>query len=294
MFSRRSYLTAVGSALATATAGCSGNSNPGGDADATGTAPGTATQGGETGTTEIDAPDAQPFDQALQAGDVTVSLSNPVVQDSYFTRLAADAGGVMAVEGTRFVFVTVESTGTTAPSLEDLGMESAETAGSAWTDYEGVTPARPPTGAEPYDPERGTGWVGFTVPAPLQTYHRIALSVGEETARTQLPESVRGQLSAPVPTYEVSEFSAPESASPGDAITVSATVSNTSDAAGTFRGALNGAETTFVDRELQAGSTTEWQTEVTATATDEDANELDLSFQAVGVQEGATVSLDER
>ncbi|WP_435334620.1 hypothetical protein [Haloarchaeobius sp. TZWWS8] len=276
---RRTYLAAVGTAIATA--GCFGGSN---DDESNGSkrSDGTDTPSG---------PAVQSFDQPLAAGNAEVSLSKPAVQDSYFAALSEETIAVMAVNGKRFVFLTVDSTGDVAPKLEDFTFEAGDSSARAWTAYDGVVPARNPTAKAPYTPERGSGWIGFAVPAPLKGDHVVSLSVGGETVRTRLPESTRSSLQKPIAEYDVSNFSAPESASPGDTVTVSFDIENTNGTAGVFHGALNGPEPKLFELQFAAGGSETREVELTAKANDEEENEMDLVLYAVGARERASVSL---
>ncbi|WP_435360204.1 hypothetical protein [Haloarchaeobius sp. DFWS5] len=281
---RRTYLAAVGTAIATA--GCFGFGGSNEDDDS-----GPDGQAEITGTDTTTDSDVQSFGDPLSAGDAEVTLSKPAVQDSYFAQLAQDTIGVMAVDGMRFVFVAVESTGDTAPELDDFSLEAGDYSGRGWTAYESVTPARNPTGDGPYDPESGSGWLGFAVPAPLQEDHVISLSVGGETVRTRLPDSAGKALESPVAEFEITNFSVPESASSGDTVSVSLDVKNSNDTAGVFHGALNAPETKLLNLEFEAGASTTWEGELTAEANDEENNEMDLVLYAVGAREKASVSL---
>ncbi|WP_267641642.1 hypothetical protein [Haloarchaeobius amylolyticus] len=276
---RRTYLAAIGTSIATA--GCFGFGDSDGETDGTTPHP-TDTPSG---------PSVTAFGDPLTAGRASVTLSKPAVQDSYFARLSENAAGVMAIEGKRFLFVNVESTGDTDPKLEDIRFEAGDYSARAWTAYESIAAAVDPTGEAPYTPENGSGWVGFAVPAPLEEDHLITLSVGGQTARTRLPEQGRAALAQQIAAFEVSNFSAPESASPGDTITVSVDVKNTNGTAGTFQGVVNGPDPKLFELAMDAGTEQTWSTELTAKATDEENTEMALALHAVGTRERATVSL---
>jgi hypothetical protein len=206
-------LAAVGSLGALA--GCSGR-RPTAD-------PPTTTTGAPLGT-----------ELAVDGRELTVTRA--VVRDAGYTRPFPDELGVSGAGGGRFVFVAVSSAGS-GPDPGDVVLVTDGDDGpnrrTGWPPDEISEAFYAVT--ETYVPEVDGEWVAFRVPAPLDT-DTLAVAVGDRTWR--LPDRLRRRLADPKPAYELERFAPPETVAAGTRLDVAATVRNTTDVAGTFRGVM--------------------------------------------------------
>ena len=90
--------------------------------------------------------------------------------------------------------------------------------------YEGEEPPGFFAGEPPYTAERGTGWIVFEVPCPLDTSD---VRVETQGVAWQLPGDLRSALEEPAPTFELLDFDPPESVSTGESLEASLTVRRT-------------------------------------------------------------------
>lgn len=218
--SRRRFLRVGATGVACAIAGCVGSQS--GDSSRTvGTTNGTKRSEAATVAEAV----SLSTSQSVEGQSLTVRSAT--ARDSVFYWPYPDAAGVTTPEGQRYVFVEVVSGGDSPPPWRF----------SLLTDrnfYTGGIDAD--RGAqrlgELYDPESGKGWLGFSVPAPLET-ERLAVEVDDSVWR--LPEQLADRLADPKPTYELQEFSVPDAVEAGSALELGATFRNVGDAVGTIR-----------------------------------------------------------
>jgi len=251
--SRRTLLASVGAAL-TGLAGCldasDGAADPTDSPTSTATATGTATA---TSTpTTVPAEDVRSLGEALDLGDVTVTVSDLVTAHSVRYLTAPDAMGVASTENDQFVFVDVSVDGDGRPPAPHRFALVADGTGYG-SGIEFVGPARvdaPVTGRR-YDESNRDGHLGFRAPAPLDA-DSVAVILGDQgprrtdmqpeadgvRARWSIPESVAEALRSPPPAFET-DLTVPDSVAVDEAITVRLDVTNAGDGIGTFHGAIN-------------------------------------------------------
>ncbi|MFB6071944.1 MAG: hypothetical protein ABEJ88_03155 [Halobacterium sp.] len=272
MPSRRGYLAASGGLLV-ALAGCTGT----GDGDATTSTTETTERTTTTttaGTTSdpIEVPKRLSWGETATVDGTDVTPRAASVQHSAFYLTSPDTVGVLSFGDRQAVFVTVDVVGDTRPAVDDFELVLDERV-QAWVEYEAAPTARFYEQGQAYAPdESGGGWIGFDAPASVDVEEpRLRVQFGGETEgsiRWPLPDAAASDLRAPPPAFEVSAFSAPDSVAPGGEIEVSATVENTGDGAGTFRGAFNQRGPTYQVEtyafDLAAGAARDWRTVLTA------------------------------
>ncbi len=114
-----------------------------------------------------------------------------------------------------------------------------------------------------YRADDGEGWLAFRLPKPLSADAATLTWPGGQHA---LREDALERLALPPTTFEVREFTAPDSASPGDTVTATLTVANVGDADGTFVGALDRvgpmvahAPAAAISLDVATGATATWE-----------------------------------
>jgi hypothetical protein len=218
--SRRRFLRVGATGVACAIAGCVG-SQSGGSSRTVGTTNGTK----RSEATTADRAVALSTSQSVEGQSLAVRSAT--VRDSVFYWPYPDAAGVTTPEGRRYVFVEVVSGSNSPPTLRF----SLLTDRNSYLGGIDVDRGAQRLG-ELYDPESGKGWLGFSVPAPLET-ERLAVEVDDRV--WQLPGKLADRLADPKPTYELREFSVPDAIEAGSALELGATFRNVGDAAGTLR-----------------------------------------------------------
>jgi hypothetical protein len=243
-------LSALGTA---AVAGCSSRT------DGTGT-DGTATPTPDPTTTD---------DGTASNGVASVTVSDVTIQDSMRYMTAPDALGVSAPEDEQFVLVTL------APADGATGKPPARSTFSLALDGERYAPLESFEGmplyevrVSPYPWKAGdddpTGWLLFRVPAELDAESAaVKLSTDGRSESWPLTVDQLTTLTAPPPSFALSEFSFPDSGHPDTPVEYSFTVTNEGDGPGTFRAALNFSGTLYgastIDVSLSAGETTTYR-----------------------------------
>jgi hypothetical protein len=135
-------------------------------------------------------------------------------------------------------------------------------------EYEDVRGSRFYDRGTPYTSGEGdTGWVGFAAPDSVTDSDlRLRVQFGGETegaVRWPLPEDAAAALRSPPPEFVVTSFDVPETVSSSEPVTVSATVENRGDGAGTFRAAFNELGPMYrpnrVELDLAPGESKTWE-----------------------------------
>lgn len=229
------------------------------------------------------------FGETATVGDLSVQPTDATVQHSYVALVYPDFADVVTADGGQFLFLTVDVGGTAdAPAPSDFRVA---TDGASYEGRNRGESGYPYRDGAAYTRDGKHGWILYDVPSPVES-ERVALEldVGEdETATWRLPDDVVARLRGPPPSFEVRDFSAPDSVRPDEPIEVSATVANVGEGPGTFRGSLNqegdalyGADPFSFD--LEAGAEREW----TGTVTTHQRSDLDsqltvrLRFRSAG------------
>lgn len=246
---RRTVLALAGSLLG---AGCS-------------TAPGTGTQ--STSPTDTESPQTStdrtttddPTTATRTPGPVTVSQLT--VTPGVVSRNTPDSIAVYGARGQQYVVASVEAASTRGPKREAFALE---------TDAGTLTPAPPEEVVgmsqtlrgygQAYD--RTSGWIAFEVVKPLET---STATLTWPDGETTLSEAAVSRLARPPTDFAVREISAPETVRPDEDATLSVTVENTGDVAGTWIGALNRSgpaiasiPVTAIAVDVEPGESTTW------------------------------------
>lgn len=188
-----------------------------------------------------------------------------------------DSIGVAGGRDEQFLIVTVGTDDDVAPAVEEFALESGPESYRPSEDL--PLPTRSLWEFErPYDPEkRDTGWIGFVLPKPVPIEGESATLTwpGGEHA---LDEATVAELARPPTDFAVREFAAPATVESHGTVSLSLTVENVGQEAGTFVGALNrvGPEIAYAPEatirlDLEAGETAVWEHEYGVSTTREDA-----------------------
>lgn len=164
---------------------------------------------------------------SLSIQDVTTT---PGIVDRY----TADTIAVYGARTEQFVIADVSADGSPAPSPEDLRLETDDEVFGVDQQVGGMGRNLWDFG-EPYA-EGASGWVAFTLPKPHQTgTASITWPVGEY----ELSEDQCSVLSRPPTSFELLDFSVPESIGVDEDAPLTLSVANTGEVDGTWIGAVN-------------------------------------------------------
>ncbi|QLH80878.1 hypothetical protein [Halosimplex pelagicum] len=223
---------------AVALPGCLGDSDGAGDGSPSATPTGTPTEtappetAGEppTGTTDGTEP-------GTDAGANADFVDETLVVPELAAPNSPDSLGVYGDRDEQFVVALLAGDPETAPPVEEIELVADGVSYRATTD---VGPQR--WGlfdlGGPYLPDRDAfaGWVVVRLPKPLDADEvRLSWPGGE----SWLADDALAALARPPASFEVRSFTAPETAEPGESVTVRFEVANTADVAGTFVAAVN-------------------------------------------------------
>lgn len=297
MPSRRTYLVGCGGALAGLT-GCLGASAPGDSATRSTTTRSTTTP--STQTDPLTVPQQLPWGEPGTVDGTTVKPVDATVQHSAFYLTTPDSMDVLSFGDRQAVFVTLELDGDgpePTPGDFALGVDGGS---EGWTEYGDVDGHRFYYQSTPLPhADDGRGWVGFDAPDAVDAADpgvRVQFGGDEEDAlRWSLPERVTTTLRADPPSFEVSDFHAPDSVDGDEPIAVSATVRNTGDGPGVFRGVLNQTGPLYAPESvrlpLDPGESVEWSTTI-STHLRVDTDRVSFDFLVPGVEHERVVEVE--
>ena len=246
--SRRTLLTGAGAALS-GLAGCLDASN----GEATPTDSPTSTAGTATAApTTVPAEDAAALGDAIDLGDVTVTVADLVTAHSVRYLTAPDAMGVASTETDQFAFVDVSVRGEgRPPAPHRFALVADGTGYGSGLEYVGPARVDAPVTGRRYGESNREGYLGFRVPAPLDA-DSVAVTLGDrgprETdmqpeadgarARWSIPAAAADSLRSPPPVFETT-LTVPDAVAVDEVIPVRLDVANVGDGLGTFHGAIN-------------------------------------------------------
>lgn len=301
MPSRRTYLAGCGAALA-GLAGCLGASAPGDSSTRSITTRSTTTETTADSETVLQ---QLPWGEPGTVDGTSLAPVDATVQHSAFYLTTPDSMDVLSFGDRQAVFVTLELDGDgPEPTPGDFGL-SVDGGSEGWTEYGDVPGHRLYYQGTPYPrADDSWGWVGFdALDAVDAADPRVRVQFGGDTEsalRWSLPESAAAALQSSPPAFAVSDFRAPASVPDDEPITVSATVRNTGDGPGVFRGVLNQTGPLYAPESvrlpLDPGESVEWSTTIsTHLRVDTDGVSFeflapDLSHERVVEVAGATTS----
>ena len=236
----------LGTVALVASAGCLGTGDPGDSEETTTTTPSTGTPETETATTTDLAP--------LTVSEVTVT---PAV-------VARDSPDTIDVSGDadeQFVIVELSADGTPAPGTADLALETDGRTFDVRSGVGGMAGELWDFG-EPYGGS-SSGWVAFVLPNPHET---TSATLSWPGGSFELSAAARSALGRPPTSFQVREFSVPETIRIDEDATLAVTVENTSEVDGTWVGAVNRSgpsvayiPETSISLDVPAGETATWE-----------------------------------
>lgn len=281
MTSRRDYLAVLGAALA-GTAGClSGNDGGTGGGTDTPTDGGTGTASPTPTSSTTEPPTTNRTTDGI-AGDLTVS--NVAVYEAVTYYAWPGSTQVVAPTDDQFVVATVEG-----PADEPAPAFVFEAGDATW-EQELVGQQYAPDaelegrGGGPVAGDAdATGYIAFQVPSPLTGAEpQIVLPAGDQT--WAVPDSERGRLRTPSPTFALSSLDVPEDVTDVDEFTVDLTVENTSDVDGRFLAAVtwptgyaDDDESHVLEDDVAAGETASFSLALNPSAPSPDDGTVTLS-----------------
>jgi hypothetical protein len=214
----------------------------------TSTATGTAT----AAPTTVPAEDTAALGDAIDIGDVTVTVADLVTAHSVRYLTAPDAMGVATTETDQFVFVDVSVRGEgRPPAPHRFALVADGTGYGSGIEYVGPARVDAPVTGRRYGESNREGYLGFRVPAPLDA-DSVAVILGDRgpqatdmqpeadgaRARWAIPSPAADSLRSPPPVFETT-LSVPDAVAVDEVIPVRIDVTNVGDGVGTFYGAIN-------------------------------------------------------
>jgi hypothetical protein len=261
MPSRRTYIAGIATVLASA-AGCTNRGNPSGtdtptDVDVT-----------DPKKSPFGTPTEPPEEAKRPVGDDTVAVTDIVARKAVTYQSTMGSGGVLATDDRQYVVASVQTDA--ALSLEAFSLRAA---GDSWPaglpDTRGAMnyAVAGHEGGEVGSPVGGGGpkFVAVDLPSPLDADEPvIRVKHDDDTAEWTLTDAAVETLAAPAPSFELESFSAPDTVSQGEEMTVELIATNTTNTAGRFLAAVywptarieDDDESHIIDASVDAGATT--------------------------------------
>ena len=218
--------------------------------------------------------EGDPTDTGTDAAGVRIldSTATPEV-----ITMGDDSIGVAGGRAEQCLIVTIGTDDDVAPAVEEFAIE---TGSESYRPSEDLSlPTRSLWEFErPYDPERrDAGWIGFVLPKPVPVEGESATLTwpGGEHA---LDDAIVAELARPPTDFAVREFAAPATVENPGTVSLSLTVENVGQGAGTFVGALNRvgpriayAPEATIRLDIDSGETAVWEHEYRVSTTGDDA-----------------------
>ncbi|MFD1514244.1 hypothetical protein [Halomarina rubra] len=225
-----------------------------------------------------------------------VRLTGPTVAPELVALNSPDSITTYGDRGRQFLVLdaTVESGSAPVYSAFELRTESKTYESAPDAGYQGMIWNR----GQRYEYERESGWLAFDLPKPLDTEHATVRWPGGDY---RLDRSVLDRLNRPPTSFEVREFSAPESVDNYQQATLTVRIANTGDRSGTFVGALNriGPAVAYspevaLEQRIPAGESATWTYSHTPSLDARESGEfpdMRLSLRWRGGSESVTVGI---
>ncbi len=225
----------------------------------------------------------EPVGTTQEVRGTPVTISRVAAQDALIHAAGPNELGFAYDPGTRYLLAAVRGgEGITRSTFrlrtEDTTVSAAPGMPTAirWLPAAGWVPA--------YDSERPSGYVGFVIPAPLETSEAV-ITVGQ--AGWRLSSETRATLARPEPSFELVEFTAPDRVEEDEPFRLRLGVRNVGERPATFRAVVTAAReprrdfSTWLRLSVDQGQTGRWTREFDPVWTDRRWSRIAFTISSV-------------